>query len=120
MVVVDDDDDIALLLLTGLERADITAVRARDGDEGVRAVQQEHPVVVLLDWMMPVRDGIHACRDIRADPTIPQPHIIMLTARTQADDQQHALRSGVDEVVSKPFRTREIIGHVKAVLESVH
>lgn len=115
-MVVDDDDDIAELLLTGLERAHISAVRARNGDEGVAIVHTEQPAVVLLDWMMPVKDGIQTSLEIRADPTLVQPHIIMVTARAHRDDQQHARRCGIDDIIPKPFRTRDLIARVRDVL----
>jgi len=117
-VVVDDDDDIAGLLLMGLERADITAVRASNGEEGVDAVRREQPRIVLLDWMMPVKDGIQACAEIRAATEIVQPTILMLTARTLADDQRRAYDTGVDEVIEKPFRPRAIVAQVRDLLAS--
>jgi len=116
-VVVDDDDDIADLLLMGLDRADISAVRASNGEEGVDAVLRERPRVVLLDWMMPVMDGIRACEKIRATCGIEQPRILMLTARAQSEDQCRARESGVDAVISKPFRPRAVVAQVREILE---
>jgi len=116
VLVVDDDDDIAMLLLSSLHRAGISAARAADGAEGVDGVRREHPRIVLLDWMMPVKDGIQTCEEIRRDPDIPQPHIIMLTARTLQSDQALALGSGVDEFIAKPFRPREIVSQVQQLL----
>lgn len=117
MLVVDDDDDIAMLLVSSLERAGISAIRAGNGREAVDRVLADGPRVVLMDWMMPGTDGIHAAREIRATAGIPQPHIIMLTARVHITDQEEALRAGVDEVVAKPFRPREIVRHVAELLD---
>lgn len=113
VVVVDDDDDIGALLLAGLRREQISALRVANGEDGLRTVCQEHPRVVLLDWMMPGKDGIHVCAEIRADLTIPQPHVIMLTARAGADDHENAYRAGVDTVITKPFRIRELLQTIK-------
>ncbi|WP_295824636.1 response regulator transcription factor [uncultured Microbacterium sp.] len=113
---MDDDDDIAGLLLMGLERADISAVRASNGEEGVDAVLRERPRVVLLDWMMPVMDGIRACEKIRAERGIEQPRILMLTARTQTEDQCRARESGVDAVIPKPFRPRAVVAQVREIM----
>ncbi|MFJ6680145.1 response regulator [Microbacterium sp. NPDC091382] len=117
VLVVDDDDDIAMLLVSSLERAGISVARAGNGREGVDRVRAHRPRVVLMDWMMPGTDGIQASQEIRRSLDIPQPHIIMLTARVHSSDQEVALRAGVDEVVAKPFRPREIVGHVKELLE---
>ncbi len=116
VLVVDDDDDIAMLLLSSLQRAGISAARAGDGDEGISRVRADQPRVVLMDWMMPVRDGIQACVEIRRSTDIAQPHIIMITARADASDREHALGVGVDEVIAKPFRPREVVGLVKDLL----
>jgi DNA-binding response OmpR family regulator len=118
VLVVDDDDDIAMLLVSSLDRAGIVAGRAGNGREAVERVVADHPRVVLMDWMMPGTDGIQAAREIRA-AGIPQPHIIMLTARVHSSDREEALRAGVDEVVAKPFRPREIVAHVKDLLAAV-
>jgi len=117
VLVVDDDDDIAMLLVSSLERAGISTARAGNGREGVERVRADRPRVVLMDWMMPGTDGIQAAREIRRSTDIPQPHIIMLTARVHSSDQEDAIRAGVDEVVAKPFRPREVVGHVKELLE---
>ncbi|EZP26797.1 response regulator [Microbacterium oleivorans] len=117
VLVVDDDDDIAMLLVSSLERAGIATARAGNGREGIERVRADRPRVVLMDWMMPVTDGIQAAQEIREDAEIAQPHIIMLTARVHITDQEQALRAGVDEVLAKPFRPREIVGHVKELLE---
>lgn len=116
VLVVDDDDDIAMLLVSSLERAGISAARAGDGSEGLSRVRADQPCVVLMDWMMPVKDGIQASTEIRGIADIAQPHIIMLTARTHAADQEQALSAGVDEVIAKPFRPRDVVGHVRELL----
>jgi len=118
VVVVEDDDDIAELLVMSLERAHISVVRAHNGEDGVAAVLREQPRIVLLDWMMPVMDGIRACERIRATAGIVQPHIIMLTARTRVEDHLHARASGVDDVIPKPFRPRAVVAHVRELLAS--
>lgn len=117
MLVVDDDDDIAMLLLSSLENAGISALRAGNGHDGVAQVRSHLPRIVLMDWMMPVTDGIRACLEIRGIADLPQPHIIMLTARVHTTDREQALSAGADEVMAKPFRPRELVRHVRELLD---
>lgn len=113
VVVVDDDDDIASLLMAGLRREQISCARAVNGEEGIRVIREQHPRVVLLDWMMPIKDGLQVCAEIRADHTLPQPHVILLTARAGLEDQEVARRAGVDTVITKPFRIREVLEQIR-------
>ena len=117
VLVVEDDDDLARLLTIRLRNADFTVERAADGDAGVRLTREFDPEFVLMDWMMPVKSGIEAVEDIRADPTIRQPYIAMLSARTTPDDVLRAEQAGVDEYIEKPVPAAVIIERVSAIIE---
>ena len=117
VLVVEDDDDLARLLTIRLRNADFTVERAADGDAGVRLTREFDPEFVLMDWMMPVKSGIEAVEDIRADPTIRQPYIAMLSARTNPDDVLRAEQAGVDEYIEKPVPAAVIIERVSSIIE---
>jgi DNA-binding response OmpR family regulator len=117
VLVVEDDDDLARLLTMRLRNADFTVERAADGDAGVRLTREFDPEFVLMDWMMPVKSGIEAVEDIRADPTIRQPYIAMLSARTTPDDILRAEQAGVDEYIEKPVPAAVIIERVSSIIE---
>ena len=117
VLVVEDDDDLARLLTIRLRNADFTVERAADGDAGVRLTREFDPEFVLMDWMMPVKSGIEAVEDIRADPTIRQPYIAMLSARTTPDDIDRAHQAGIDEYIAKPVSAHDVIDRVSAIVE---
>jgi DNA-binding response OmpR family regulator len=117
VLVVEDDDDLARLLTIRLRNADFTVERAADGDAGVRLTREFDPEFVLMDWMMPVKSGIEAVEDIRADPTIRQPYIAMLSARTTPDDILRAEQAGIDEYIAKPVSAGVIIDRVSSIIE---
>ncbi|MFM7145806.1 MAG: winged helix-turn-helix domain-containing protein, partial [Actinomycetales bacterium] len=84
-----------------------------DGDKAVETFRQVRPDVVLLDVMLPGRDGIQICHDIRAESGVP---IVMLTARTDTVDVVIALETGADDYITKPYSARELLARMKAVL----
>jgi DNA-binding response OmpR family regulator len=117
VLVVEDDDDLARLLTIRLRNANFIVERAADGEAGVRLTREFDPEFVLMDWMMPVKSGIEAVEEIRADPTIRQPYIAILSARTTADDIERAERAGVDEYIVKPASAHTVIDRVSSVID---
>jgi DNA-binding response OmpR family regulator len=117
VLVVEDDDDLARLLTIRLRNADFAVERAADGEAGVRLTREFDPEFVLMDWMMPVKSGIQAVEEIRADPSIRQPYIAMLSARTSPDDILLAEQAGADEHISKPVPAATIIDRVSSIIE---
>jgi DNA-binding response OmpR family regulator len=89
---------------------------ARDGAEALRAVAERKPDLILLDAMMPVRDGYDVCQTLRADPAFKDVRILMLTAKSRDVDQEKALALGADDYVTKPFSTRELVERVRRIL----
>lgn len=89
---------------------------ARDGSETLKAVAESTPDLLLLDVMMPHGNGYEVCRTLRAEPTLGDMRIIMLTARGQEADQRNGLGAGADAYVTKPFAIRDVIDCVSAVL----
>ena len=109
VLVVDDDDIIRRVVRTVLEADDFEVVEARDGDEAIQKVSSDHPLVVVLDVMMPGLDGVEVCRRVRADGT----KVLMLTARDDADVEQASKEAGADGFLAKPFSSVELLDKVE-------
>jgi len=113
ILVVDDEKPIADILKFNLEKESYQVVCAYDGDEAIELADQEKPNLVLLDIMLPSKDGMEVCREIRKNHNMP---IIMLTAKDSEIDKVLGLELGADDYVTKPFNNRELIARVKANL----
>ena len=111
ILVVDDEKPIADILQFNLLKEGYRVICAYDGDEALEKVEEEQPDLMLLDIMLPKRDGMEVCREIRKKYDFP---IIMLTAKGSEIDKVLGLEMGADDYVTKPFSTRELIARVKA------
>ena len=111
ILVVDDEKPIADILQFNLTKEGYRVICAYDGDEALEKVEEEQPDLMLLDIMLPKRDGMDVCREIRKKYDFP---IIMLTAKGSEIDKVLGLEMGADDYVTKPFSTRELIARVKA------
>jgi DNA-binding response OmpR family regulator len=116
ILVVDDDHEIARLVRAYLEQAGFRASCANDGATALRMLRTERPDLLILDLMLPDRDGLELARAIRADPATAALPIIMLTARVDDTDRIVGLELGADDYVTKPFNPREVVARVRAVL----
>lgn len=114
ILLVDDEPSIIQLARMYLEREGFRTAAANDGEAALDKVAQEHPVLVVLDVMLPKLDGFEVCRRLRAsqDPTA----ILMLTARDEDIDKILGLELGADDYLTKPFNPRELVARVKAIL----
>jgi two-component system response regulator VicR len=113
ILVVDDEQPIADILKFNLEKEGYQVICAYDGGSAVELALSEQPDLILLDWMLPVKDGMDVCREVRAKSNIP---IIMLTAKDSEIDKVLGLEMGADDYVTKPFGARELLARVKAQL----
>src|SRR5690625_2636579 len=113
ILVVDDEQPIADILQFNLEKEGYEVVCAYDGDEAIELAEAENPDLILLDIMLPNKDGNEVCREIRKTQDTP---IIMLTAKDSEIDKVLGLELGADDYVTKPFSNRELIARVKANL----
>lgn len=111
ILVVDDEKPIADILQFNLVKEGYRVICAYDGDEALRMVEEQQPDLMLLDIMLPKRDGMEVCREVRKKYDFP---IIMLTAKGSEIDKVLGLEMGADDYVTKPFSTRELIARVKA------
>ncbi len=113
ILVVEDEEPIAEILRFQLEKAGYEVVLAFDGEEGVRQAETHVVDLILLDLMLPKKDGYEVCKEIRQFSTVP---IIMLTARDAELDKVLGLELGADDYVTKPFSARELLARIKANL----
>jgi two-component system alkaline phosphatase synthesis response regulator PhoP len=113
ILVVDDESAILQTLRFNLERNGYVVVSAGDGRTAVALASREQPDLVVMDIMLPVMDGIEACKEIRRTSGVP---IIMLTAKDQEIDKVLALELGADDYITKPFSFHEFLARVKARL----
>ena len=113
ILIVDDERNICELIRLYIEKEGFKAIVAYDGDEALRKFDAENPSLVLLDIMLPQKDGWQVCREIRSKNNTP---IIMLTAKGELFDKVLGLELGADDYIVKPFETKELIARIKAVL----
>ena len=116
LLVVEDDEVINESLTLRLEAQGYAVTRAFDGPGAVEAFTADPPDVVLLDIMLPGFDGLEVCRRIQAIRPVP---VLMLTARDEETDILIGLAVGADDYVTKPFRMREVVARVQALLRRV-
>jgi two-component system alkaline phosphatase synthesis response regulator PhoP len=116
ILVVDDDRQIARLVTSYLQQAGYDVNTAYDGETALAQVHRDRPDLLILDLMLPDRDGWDVTRAIRADQTTADLPVIMLTARVEDTDKIVGLELGADDYVTKPFNPREVVARVRAVL----
>ncbi|HTH17425.1 MAG TPA: response regulator [Magnetospirillum sp.] len=112
VLVVDDEPNIVLSLEFLLKQVGYDVRVARDGEQALESIAQAKPGLVLLDVMMPKRDGYDVCQTIRANPDWSDVRIIMLTAKGREVERQRGLDLGADEYITKPFSTRDVVEKV--------
>jgi two-component system, OmpR family, response regulator RegX3 len=113
VLLAEDDESFIDALVIGLTREGFDVTVARDGNEALRLFASVNPDLVLLDLMLPRLSGIDVCRSIRARSSVP---IIMVTAKGTEIDTVVGLEVGADDYVSKPYRLRELVARMRAVL----
>lgn len=113
ILVVDDDTALAEMIGIVLRTEGFDPVFCADGGEALATFQSSRPDLVLLDLMLPGKNGIEVCAEIRAESGVP---IIMLTAKTDTTDVVHGLESGADDYVVKPFNPKELVARIRTRL----
>src|SRR5215475_495862 len=113
ILLVDDEVKFSSVLRSGLEEHGYAVDLAHDGEQGYHLASMEPYDLVILDVMLPVMDGLHVCRRLRAERcNIP---ILMLTARDAVDDRVAGLDCGADDYLTKPFAFRELLARLRAL-----
>ena len=116
ILIVDDDREIVRLLRSYLQRERYAVSVAYDGESALHALRRESPQLMLLDLMLPDKDGWEITRTVRGDEKLADTLIIMLTARVEDTDKIIGLELGADDYVTKPFNPREVVARVRALL----
>lgn len=119
VLVVEDEEAVRALLTTTLEGAGYGVVEAADAEQAQNQIGDRIPSLILLDWMLPGMSGLELTRWLKRDDVMRTIPIIMLTARGEENAKVQGLEAGVDDYVTKPFSTRELLARIKAVLRRV-
>lgn len=119
ILVVDDEPDISALVAYHLARESYRVRTAADGTEALRAVEAEHPDLIVLDLMLPGMSGLDVLRELRRRPEAEDIPVILLTARREEKDRIEGLSLGADDYLAKPFSPQELLLRVGAVLRRV-
>jgi len=114
VLVVDDEQSIVTLLQYNLQQAGFEVLTAMDGEEGLNLAVSTNPDIILLDLMLPKKDGMDVCKELRQQKVLTP--ILMLTAKDDEFDKVLGLELGADDYMTKPFSPREVIARIKAVL----
>ena len=113
IMLVEDEESLASFLITELELEGYEVIWAKDGREALEIFKEKDITLILLDWMLPVYDGLTVLRRIRQSSNVP---IIMITARSQTSDTSMALDQGLDDYITKPFEIEELLARIRVVL----
>ncbi len=116
ILVVDDDKNLCRLMEIYLKKEDYQVILANDGQEAIDKFYEVNPHLIILDIMLPNKDGWQVCQEIREKSEIP---ILMLTAKGEKDDKIKGLGIGADDYVTKPFDPDELVARVKAILRRI-
>jgi two-component system phosphate regulon response regulator PhoB len=117
ILIVEDEQDIADLIGFNLQRAGFEVLKAYDGIIGTEMALRERPDLIVLDLMLPGRDGYSVFRELRRDTRTSVIPVIMLTARAQTEDRIQGLEAGADDYLTKPFSPKELMLRVQAILK---
>ncbi|HYN60177.1 MAG TPA: response regulator [Rubrivivax sp.] len=116
VLIADDEPNIVVSLEYLMKRAGYEVFVARDGQEAIDAIRRERPHLVLLDVMMPRKSGHDVCQELRADDTLKDTLVLMLTAKGRDTDVDKGLGVGADAYMTKPFSTKELAAKVAEML----
>jgi two-component system alkaline phosphatase synthesis response regulator PhoP len=116
ILVVDDDKEIVRLMTSYLQASGYEVLAAYNGETALHTIRRERPDLVLLDLMLPERDGLEITRLLRSDPLLAQTPVIMVTARVSDTDKIVGLEMGADDYITKPYNPREVLARVRACL----
>jgi len=116
VLVADDDVDLNDLVTMKLESAGHEVTSVFDGEDALARAVADKPDLIVLDWMLPRRNGLEVRRSVRSTAALAETRILMLTARAQEIDVERAFAAGAEEYITKPFSPRELLLRVTALL----
>lgn len=115
ILVIDDEPDVLLLCRVNLEFAGHEVFDATDADRGLDAAIEQHPDLIILDIMLPRKDGLALLKDLREKPETKDVPVVLLTAKTQGSDQLMGFQAGADEYITKPFSPAVLTNTIETV-----
>lgn len=118
VLIADDEVNIVISLEFLMKREGFEVLVAKDGEEAVEKIRDEHPDLVLLDVMMPRKTGFEVCQEVRSDPGLQDTRILMLTAKGRDTEMAKGLALGADAYMTKPFSTKDLVSQVRTLLGS--
>lgn len=120
ILIAEDEAFSRKLLEATLEKVGHEVISCQDGEAAIEAYKQDSSLeIAILDWMMPGKDGLEVCKSIKSDPDNALTYVIILTAKSKAEDIALALESGADDFVSKPFNVMELNARVDAGVRKI-
>lgn len=117
VLLVEDNEELRAYLVSEL-RAEFVVVEAKDGGEGLELAMSSNPDLIISDIMMPVRNGIELCREVKSDLNTSHIPFILLTAKATIEDQIRGIETGADVYLPKPFSIRFLVAHIHQLVES--
>jgi DNA-binding response OmpR family regulator len=118
VLIADDEPNILISLEYLMKREGYEVHVARDGQEALDTLRRVQPRLVLLDVMMPVKSGFEVCQELRADETLKDTLVLMLTAKGRDTDVAKGLGLGADAYLTKPFSTKDLVKRVREMLDA--
>lgn len=116
ILIADDEQNIVISLEFLMKREGFNVSIAQDGEEAINKIRAEMPDLVLLDVMMPKRNGFEVCQEVKADPALQSIKVLMLTAKGRDTEVTKGLALGADAYMTKPFSTKELVEKVRSLL----
>jgi CheY-like chemotaxis protein/phosphoribosyl 1,2-cyclic phosphodiesterase len=118
ILIADDDADVLEVIVETLEPEGYRVLTAGDGETALQLARDERPDIVVLDWMMPKRDGLSVCREIRqdADPRVAAVPVVLITGRADAKDTEAGFDAGVTDYLTKPFKPTHLLARLQSWL----
>jgi DNA-binding response OmpR family regulator len=116
ILVVDDEPNVITSLTFVLKKEGYDVSSAVNGEDALAKIQQSKPNLMFLDVMMPKKNGYEVCQEVKANSSLSDIHIIMLTAKGQEADREKGLNAGADEFMTKPFSPMVVVEKVKELL----
>ena len=116
VLIVEDEEPLSILLRYNLEAEGFEVIEAGSGEEAERRARASPPDLILLDWVLPGLTGIELCRRLRFRADTRHIPVLLITAKTEANDRLRGLEAGADEFIVKPFTLSEILARIHSVL----
>ena len=116
ILIIEDEEDIRELVRYNLERENFAVTEAESGEAGLKSVSQKKPDMILLDLMLPGKDGLQICRELKQNDATRDIPVVMMTAKGEESDIITGLELGAEDYIVKPFSPKVMVARIKAVL----